>query len=75
MTIKDAIEELQADVEELRAAFACNRGEKTADEAFEMVDLEIRYIWAAISDIAAAIGDLSEKGGVDVNSISIPYLG
>jgi hypothetical protein len=40
MTIKDAIEELQADVEELRAAFACNRGEKTADEAVEMVDLE-----------------------------------
>jgi hypothetical protein len=44
MTPKDDIEELQADVEELRAANACNCGEKTADEFFEMVDLEKRYI-------------------------------
>jgi len=75
MTPKDDIEELQADVEELRAANACNCGEKTADEFFEMVDLEKRYIWAAISDIAAAIGDLSEKAGVNANSISLPYFG
>lgn len=44
MTLKDDIEELQVDAGELQAAIACNRGEKTADEVFEMVDLEIRYI-------------------------------
>ena len=40
-----------------------------------MVDLEIRHIWAAIGDIAAAIGDLSEKSGVSMSGISVPYLG
>jgi hypothetical protein len=44
MTLNDNIEERQADVEELRAANACNYGEKTADEVFEKIDIEIRYI-------------------------------
>jgi len=75
MTLEDDIEELQSDVEELQAnTGSC--GEKTADEVFEMMDIEIRHIWAAISSIVAAIDEMSEETGVEVSAnVGIPYTG
>jgi uncharacterized coiled-coil DUF342 family protein len=61
MTLKDDIEELQADAEELRAEIACTCGEKTADEVFEMVDIEVRHILADIQTLFNESGDLRKE--------------
>ena len=60
MTTQDDMDELRADIEELRSEIGGCEDSGAAEEVFNKVDIEIRYLWADVQTHQAEIEDLRE---------------
>jgi hypothetical protein len=63
MTIKDSIDELRDDIDELRGFIESESGsgESAAEDVVNKVDIEMHYLWEAMTERGAAIEELREE--------------